>query len=125
MRTMMGGIQVSLMRAVRAAIGADRWFDGWTGIGGTASLVIEEMESNPWASLTFSGQRHRMGFRLEGPITDVESAYDRLVALLTEPDISLVGHVLADMQLAESVGEIHPDGRMSLAILFEALTIEE
>lgn len=125
MRTMMAGIQIALMRAVRGAIGADRWFDGWWGMDGTASLVIEEMESAPWASLTFAGQRHRIGFRLNGPMADVEAAYDRLVAVLTEPDISLPGHVLADMQLAETMGEIHTDGRMSLAILFDALTIEE
>lgn len=122
---MMGGVQVGLMRAVRTAIGADRWFDGWTGVDRATSLVIEEVSGTPWASLTFTGQRHRIGFRLEGPMLEVEAAYDRLVALLTEPDISLAGHVLADMQLAESVGDIHPDGRMSLAILFEALTIEE
>jgi len=87
--------------------------------------VIEGFDSSPWASLTFVGERHSLHIRLFGTATAVEGAYDRLRALFTEPDINLPGHVLAEMQLMDSSGEIHPDGRMSLAIQFEALTIEE
>jgi hypothetical protein len=127
MRGMMADANVRLLRAIRTTIGSDRWFDGWYGGPDSAgpSLVIEGFDSEPWASMTFRGERHRISIRLEGEMLAVEAAYDRLEALFTEPDLDLPGHVLAEMQLAESNGEIHPDGRMRLAILFEALTLEE
>lgn len=127
MRGLLADAHVRLLRAIRAAIGSDRWFDGWTvpDDHGHAGLVIEGFESEPWASLTFRGERHQIRIRLEGEMMAVEAAYDRLEALFTQPELDLPGHVLAEMQLSESCGEIHPDGRMSLAILFDALTIEE
>lgn len=126
MRGMLADAHVRLLRAVRATVGADRWFDGWSIPDGSGpGMVIEGFESQPWASLTFKGERHQIRIRLEGEMTAVEAAYDRLEAMFTQPELDIPGHVLAEMQLAESHGEIHPDGRMSLAILFEALTIEE
>lgn len=127
MRGLLANAHVRLLRAVRAAIGSDQWFAGWTATDseGRAGLVIEGFESEPWASLTFKGERHLIRIRLEGEMQAVEAAYDRLESLFTQPELSLPGHILAEMQLSESCGEIHPDGRMSLAILFEALTIEE
>lgn len=32
--------------------------------GGSADVVIESIESTPWASLTFAGERHRLVIRL-------------------------------------------------------------
>lgn len=136
MRALLTDAHVRLLRAVRETISADPWFDGWAPQAladaassseafGVQRLVIEDFASEPWASLTFSGMRHSLAIRLHGTQTAVESAYDRLEALLTEPDLDLPGHFLAEMELVESNGEIHPDGSMSLGIQFDALTIEE
>ncbi len=145
MRGLFVDAHVRLLRAVRAAIVADPWFENWTqpgeealfGVGGCEekdvfslasvgpSLVIEDFASEPWASLTFKGMRHSLAIRLHGAVDAVESAYDRLEALMTEPDLQLPGHFLAELELIESNGEIHQNGQMTLGIQFEALTIEE
>jgi len=145
MRSNLTNAHIRLLRAVRATIAADPWFAAWcpqaaassdagfddfetglhAGSSSAPTLVIEDFASEPWASLTFSGMRHSLAIRLHGPQLAVESAYDRLECLLTEPDLDIHGHFLADMELVESEGEIHPDGSMSLGIQFEALTIEE
>ncbi len=145
MRCSLTDAHIRLLRGVRAIIAADPWFAEWQphadcgsqsarepsapetcrGTGLSPTLVIEDFSSEPWASLTFSGMRHSLAIRLRGAQQSVESAYDRLECLLTEPEIDLPGHFLAEMEMVESDGEIHPDGSMSLGIQFEALTIEE
>jgi len=135
MRGLLVDAHVRLLRAVRGAIAADPWFDCWLDAGAGEEdfsceragppLVVEDFASEPWASLTFKGMRHSLAIRLHGGMQAVESAYDRLEALLTEPDLKLPGHFLAEMELIESKGEIHQDGSMTLGIQFEALTIEE
>ena len=130
MRALFTDAHARLIRAVREAIAADLWIGRWLlcdplDPGAGPSLVIEDFASEPWASLTFAGMRHQLDIRLRGTIQDVETAYDRLLAVMVEPDIMIPGHFLADVQLVESIAEIRPDGGMDLAIQFEALTIEE
>ena len=136
MRGLLVDAHIRLLRALRATIAADPWLDDWASIvdaeglhgapcAAVPKLVIEDFASEPWASLTFSGMRHSLAIKLHGRQNDVETAYDRLEALLTEPDLNMPGHFLAEMELIESSGEIHLDGSMSLGIQFEALTIEE
>mgnify|MGYP005816549489 CR=1 FL=1 len=127
MRMLLADAHVRLLRAMRQAIAADRWFDPWLGDAGGAgpALVIEDFSSEPWASLTFTGMRHRIDIRLEGRQVEVEAAYDRLRALMTEPDLELAGHFLAEIELSFTRGEVREDGSMAMTLCYEALTIEE
>ncbi len=69
----------------------------------------------PWASVTFTGARHRLTLDLaEG------AAATAWLAALPELDLPLPGHLVADMVAAR----VEPrDGR--LHALLEALTVEE
>lgn len=127
MRNLLTDAHVRLLRAMRGAIAADSWFDPWLGdpVATGPSLVIEEFSSEPWASLTFVGMRHRIDIRLRGVREDVENAYDRLRALMTEPDLNLSGHFLAEIEMVDARGEIRGDDSMEMALRYEALTIEE
>lgn len=130
MRGVSSAPQRALIAAIREAIAQDRYFDQWDcGVASVAAgqpfLAIRGFDSEPWASLTFSGVRHSIALRLHGPIEAVEAAWDRLEALLVAADFPLAGHFLAEFAIGEKCGEIHPDGTMTLAIELEALTIAE
>ncbi len=133
MRNQLTDAHIRLLRGVRAVIAADSWFDPWMSEAPDAasrpspspSLVIEDFASEPWASLTFCGMRHRLDIRLSGPAPDVETAYRRLRSLLDEPAIELPGHFVAELQLTQKTEEFYQDGHMGLAVQIEALTIEE
>jgi hypothetical protein len=85
---------------------------------GAARFVLEELRSRRWASVTFSGARHELGFRLEG--ADAEEAAARFLGELDARDFELPGHLLADISL------IAVDRRPGVArIRLEALTVEE
>jgi hypothetical protein len=126
MRQLLTDAHVRLLRAVRNAITSDQWLQPWMQMAADGpALVVEDFASEPWASLTFCGMRHRLDIRLSGTQQDVETAYDRLKAILETPEFDLPGHFLAELELIESKGEIHADERMSLTLQLEALTIEE
>jgi hypothetical protein len=80
---------------------------------------IEELTSRPWASATFSGARHRLILRLEGP--GAGAAADGFLDGLAERDFELNGHVLADIALARDSRE---DGDDRVRLTLEALTVE-
>lgn len=88
-------------------------------------LVIEELCETPWASLTFSGTRHRLDLRLHGSVQAVEEAVDALRAWTDEPDPVPGGHFLAEVQVTETAREVGGCGRMLLCLRLDALTIEE
>jgi hypothetical protein len=123
-----------LLRAVRALIAddplladwtEDAWTeDGWAE-GGRPTLVVEDFDSEPWASLTFTGTRHSLLFRLEGPEEAVLGVRRRLCSRLEEPDLKLKGHFLADAELTDVSRESRECGRMSLCLRLLALTIRE
>jgi hypothetical protein len=96
----------ALLRAVRAMLES------------AAHFVIEEVRSRSWASVTFSGARHELAFRLEGE--GAEAAAARFVAGLEAAEFPLRGHILADIAL---VGEERRPGCAHLRI--EALTVED
>lgn len=60
------------------------------------AVVFEGMASRPWASVTFSGERHRLALRLSGP--GAEAAADSFLDGLADRDFPLRGHVLADIE---------------------------
>lgn len=126
MRGVSSAPQRVLIAAIRGAIGEDQWFDRWAREEGAQPFfAIRGFDSEPWASLTFTGVRHSLALRLAGPVEKVEAAWDRIEALLVAADFALAGHFLADFAIGEKQGEILPDGTMTLSVELEALTIAE
>jgi hypothetical protein len=131
-RLPLSDIHLRLLRGVRGVIAGDPLLAPWMAAEAGPSLVIEDFESEPWASLTFSGTRHRLAIRLEGPAALVAAGQARLALLMAAPDIHMPGHFLADLVLEAMPckgplrpGNFDPDGHARLAIQLEALTIEE
>ena len=81
-------------------------------------FVLEEIVSRSWASVTFSGARHELAFRLEG--AGAEQAGSRFLAGLEAAEFELRGHILADIALVSE--ERRPDW---VRIRLEALTVDD
>lgn len=96
----------ALLRAVRLNLLSFRGF------------VLEEIRSRSWASVTFSGARHELAFRLEGP--GAEQAGSRFLAELDVAEFELRGHILADIAL---VSEERRPGWVRIRL--EALTVDD
>lgn len=84
----------------------------------SVTFRAEEVSSHAWASATFTGARHELAFRLDGP--DADAAADAFLADLDEAEFVLRGHILADINLVSRAG-VAP-GAVRIAI--EALTVE-
>jgi len=83
-------------------------------------VTLEDMVSQPWASVTFSGARHGFTLLMEG-----ESAGEAAAAFLAEletREFALHGHILADLAI---VGDPRILANDCVSLSFEALTIEE
>ncbi|MBC2778420.1 hypothetical protein [Parasphingopyxis marina] len=92
-----------LLRALRQRAGAEP--------------VIEDVRTTPWASITFSGARHRIALRLEGA-----SAPDAARAMsegLDYAEFDLGAYILVDIAVAET--RLAGDG---VHLVIEALVIE-
>ena len=83
-----------------------------------AGFVVEEVRSRSWASVTFSGARHELAFRLDGE--GAEDAAASFLDGLEAAEFDLRGHVLADIAL---VSEERRPG--CARIRLEALTVED
>ena len=83
-----------------------------------AGFVLEEIRSRAWASITFSGARHELAFRLEGD--GAEESAGRFLSGLESAEFDLRGHILADIAL---VSEERTPG--CARIRLEALTVED
>ncbi len=66
------------------------------------TLVVERIESEPWASVTFEGHRHLLTLRLEGAREQVCNATARIARDLAEVDIPLAGQFVADIAVETS-----------------------
>jgi len=80
--------------------------------------IVEALVSRSWASITFSGERHRIVLRLAGE--SAGAAADRFLDGLAEREFALDGHILADIALVSD--ERHTDW---IRLILEALTVEE
>jgi hypothetical protein len=96
----------ALLRAIRGAFAS------------FAGFSLEEVRSRSWASVTFSGARHELAFRLDGE--GAEAAAAAFLAGLTVAEFDLRGHVLADIAL---VSDERSPG--CARIRLEALTVED
>ena len=86
----------------------------------TGAVTVDALTSRPWASITFSGDRHRLRISFDGPGA-VGAAAD-LLQRLEALEVAIPGLLLADLALlAESRSD---DGRRAWLDL-EALTIDD
>jgi len=98
-----------LLRALLARAGIDR-----------DRILLSDLRSIDWQSLTFVGERHEMELRVPGP--DADRLAELLTAGLIDAEFSIPGQIVADIGLERP--PIHnPDGSISLHL--EALTIAE
>jgi hypothetical protein len=93
-----------LTRAVRAAF--------------ASPVEIEALDSRAWASITFSGERHRLTLAIAGE--DAEASADSFLEDLGEREFVLRGHILADISCVDDARA--PD---LVRLTLEALTIED
>lgn len=82
-------------------------------------ILLTELQSQDWQSLTFSGERHTIRLRVTG--SDAASIVRSLTSGLEDAEFSIPGQIVADIEVASAVSG--PDGSVSLTI--EALTIAE
>ena len=83
-------------------------------------ILLTEIQSVDWRSLTFTGETHVITLRIPGP--NAATTVDRLTLGLEDLEFSIPGHLVADIAVASAPSRAR-DGSVTLAI--EALTIAE
>jgi len=99
----------ALLRALSAR------FAGFAGL-----FRVEELASRNWASVTFSGARHRVAFILEGE--GAGTTADAFLEGMAEAEFDLRGHILADIAV---VGQERDEAARRVRLDLEALTVED
>ena len=81
-------------------------------------ILLSEVYSVDWRSLTFNGERHQIELRVPGP--DAQAVVDRMCDRLEDAEFSIPGHFVADIAVLGTPKRGF-DGSVSLKI--EALTL--
>ena len=95
-----------LIRALLARVGRDR-----------DRILLTNIHSIDWQSLTFTGERHELRLRICGP--DGKAVALQLTAGIADAEFALSDHIVADIAVRSITDE--ENGSVSVAI--EALTI--
>ena len=96
-----------LLRGLSARCGAPR-----------ETILLTEVSSTDWRSLTFDGQRHRIGLRIIGSYS--ETVAERMIDRIGDVEFVIPGAIVADIHVAEPPAR-ERDG--STALVIEALTL--
>jgi hypothetical protein len=109
LRIAMSAAASGLLRALiaRASVPRDR-------------ILLTEVQSVDWQSLTFVGERHHFQLRIPGP--DSAQVAKRLCDGLEDAEFSIPGQIVADISVP---GEPMSENDGSTNISIEALTIAE
>ena len=108
-RLAMSSAAANLLRALIARAGVPR-----------DRILLTEVSSIDWQSLTFMGERHNFALRVPGP--DSAEVVKRMCGGLEDAEFSIPGQIVADVTLFGK--PVHgADGSTSITI--EALTIGE
>jgi hypothetical protein len=83
-------------------------------------MLLSDIRSTEWRSLTFTGERHEIEVKLLGATAWLNG--QRLVAGLRDAEFDIAGHLVADIAVTAGPARSF-DGAVVLTI--EALTIEE
>lgn len=97
----------ALLRALIARAGVDR-----------NRILLTDVHSTDWQSLTFSGERHQMSLKVTG--LDSSAVVGRMCDDLADSEFSIAGLLVADIGVVGTPRRT-PDGATELII--EALTI--
>jgi hypothetical protein len=92
------------------------------------TVIVEEIRSTDWASLTFVGQRHELELRLDGDADAVAAVLTRLVETLAEREIPITGHFVADIRVVPgpvSDASPAPGGHCRQPLTIEALVLRD
>jgi hypothetical protein len=108
-RITMSAAAAALLRALIVRAGVPR-----------SRILLTEVRSTEWRSLTFNGERHQVMLRLAGP--DSRAAVDRLCNGLAEAEFSLTGHIAVDIAVT---GQPSTESDGSITLEIEALTIAD
>ncbi len=108
-RIAMSAAASGVLRALiaRAAVPRDR-------------ILLTQVQSTDWQSLTFVGERHEFDLRITAP--DAAAAIGRLCSGLEDAEFTIAGHTVADIAM---VGEPRSSQEGSFSVRIEALTIAE
>ena len=83
-------------------------------------ILLSEIHSVDWQSLTLAGERHVMTLRIPGP--DAQGMVDGFIDGIEDAEFVIPGHILADIAVA-GIPTRAPD--MSVTLEIEALTVLE
>lgn len=82
-------------------------------------ILLTDVRSVDWQSLTFTGERHEISLTLAKP--GAPTAAQALIDALEQEEFSITGHIVAD--IAGKLEDEDENGSVSVAI--DALTIAE
>lgn len=116
MRPILTGGQGALLRSL------ERWLAAEQARRGLPLLVVESLDSEAWASATFTGARHRLEVRIEGE--RAVSAAAAIAARLAEAELLVPGAIVADVALVRQDTDLGPDGALC-RLVFELLTVDD
>lgn len=83
-------------------------------------ILLTEVTSIDWQSLTFTGERHKLVFRITG--ADARDVAARVCSGLEDAELHVPGAIVADIGL---IGEITQAGGEGVAMTIEALTVAD
>lgn len=106
-RVLMSSAAAGLLRAILARAGVPR-----------ERVLLTEIRSVDWQSLTIVGERHEIALRIPGP--SAAAVAESLCNGLAEAEFAIPGQIVADIVLADGPSEC-ADGAVTLSI--EALTV--
>jgi len=109
MRMAISRAAAALLRALIARACADR-----------DRILLTDVRSTDWQSLTFTGERHQIALRVTGP--DSADIVERMCAGLADAEFSIAGLLVADIAVV-GTAQRTPDGATELTI--EALTLTD
>ena len=105
----MSSAAAALLRALTARSGVEK-----------NRILLTDVRSTDWQSLTFAGERHRLSLRISG--ADSGTIAQRMCVGLDEYEFSIGAAIVADIAVTGTPRQA-PDGSTELVI--EALTIAD
>lgn len=88
------------------------------------AMVVEAHQAEPWASITFSGQRHHIALRLGGGRDQQRRLAHILESHVSQMAWSAAGHYLVDAMVSSLREEADADVPVT-RIEIEAVTLDE
>ena len=105
-------------RRIRRTV-AERLREALLTLTGERAIVLEHDE-RAWASITFTGARHRLRLRFEG--AEAVEAGEQFIAFLPEHEFTIHGQLVADAAVVEVDHRLEPP---LMDVACELLLLEE